>query len=106
VIVKLFLHISKDEQWRRLQERIDDPTRHWELSEADFAEREYWDEYMRAYEDAILNTRTDSAPWFILSSNRKWFRDASASQLILETLQRMDPKYPPAEIDLTRIHWH
>jgi len=104
-IIKLFLHISKEEQRRRLEERISDPSRHWELSESDFAERKFWDGYMRAYEAAIRHTHTDYAPWHVVTSDRKWFRDAAASMLILEALQRMNPQYPPPKVDLNHIEW-
>jgi PPK2 family polyphosphate:nucleotide phosphotransferase len=105
-ILKLFLHISKDEQRHRLQERIDNPNRNWELSESDFTERQYWEGYMAAFQRAIHETHTKQTPWHVIPSDRKWFRDARASQLILETLQQMDPQYPPAEVDLDNIDWH
>ena len=105
-ILKMFLHISKDEQRHRLQERIDDPSRHWELSESDFKERKYWDGYMRAYETAIRQTHAEHAPWHVVPSDCKWFRDAAASKLILETLERMAPQYPPAKVDLNNIEWY
>jgi PPK2 family polyphosphate:nucleotide phosphotransferase len=105
-IVKIFLHIDKDEQRRRLQERIDDPTRQWELSKKDFSEREFWYGYMRAYESVLRNTTRDFAPWFLIPSNKKWFRDAAASIIIADALERIDPKFPPPKIDLNDIDWH
>lgn len=105
-IVKIFLHISKDEQRKRLQERIDNPQRHWELSESDFKEREFWDGYMSAYEHAIRQTHTDFAPWYVLTADRKWFRDAAASIIVREVLERMNPQFPPATVDLDHIEWH
>ena len=104
-VIKIFLHISKDEQKRRLQERIDDPARHWELSESDFKERRYWDGYMRAYESVICATHRDYAPWYLIPADNKTFRDAAASVIFLEALQRLDPHYPPAKIDLNHIEW-
>jgi polyphosphate kinase 2 (PPK2 family) len=105
-IVKIFLHISKDEQRRRLQERIDDPTRHWELSEKDFKERQFWDGYMRAYESAIQGTNRDEAPWYLIPSDHKWFRDAAAGVIIAGALEKLNPRFPPAEFDLSQIEWH
>jgi PPK2 family polyphosphate:nucleotide phosphotransferase len=102
-IVKMFLHISKEEQKRRLQERIDDPDRHWELSESDFRERRYWDGYMRAFEEAIRQTNTEWAPWYVIGADAKWCRDAAASIVIAEALERMNPKFPPAKIDLSAV---
>lgn len=102
-VVKIFLHISKQEQKRRLQARMDDPERHWELSEADFEERKYWDGYMRAYEEVIRRTNVDYARWYIIPSDRSWYRDAAASVIFAEVLQRMDPKFPPPKVDLSSV---
>lgn len=104
-ILKVFLYISKEEQRVRLQERIDTPSRHWELSESDFTERKFWDGYMRAYESAIRQTHTDYAPWYLVTSDRKWFRDAAASILIREALEEMNPQFPPSSVDLSQIEW-
>ena len=105
-IVKIFLHISKDEQRRRLQERIDNPTRHWELSESDFKERKHWDGYMRAYESIIRATHKDCAPWYLIPADNKTYRDAAASSIFCAALERLDPKYPPPKIDLSKIEWY
>lgn len=105
-ILKIFLHISKDEQRRRLQERIDDPKRHWELSESDFTERAYWDGYMSAYEGMMRATNTEWAPWYLIPADHRDFRDAAASVIICGALKALDPKFPPAEIDLEHIEWH
>ena len=102
-IVKVFLHISKDEQRRRLQERMNDPARHWELSEADFRERKFWDGYMRAFEDAICRSNTNHAPWFLIPADDREFRDAAASVILREALEAMDPQFPPASIDLGKV---
>ncbi|HYP06599.1 MAG TPA: PPK2 family polyphosphate kinase [Bryobacteraceae bacterium] len=102
-IVKLFLHISKAEQKRRLQARMDNPERHWELSEADFEERKYWDGYMRAYEEAIRHTNVDYAPWYVITSDKSWYRDAAASVIVAEVLQRMNPQFPPPKVDLSSV---
>jgi PPK2 family polyphosphate:nucleotide phosphotransferase len=74
-IVKLFLHISKEEQRTRLQERVDDPAKHWKLTHGDLSERELWDDYMVAIEDALRETATERAPWYVIPANRKWYRD-------------------------------
>ena len=105
LLVKIFLHISKDEQRRRLQERIDDPTRHWELSEADFSERRYWDNYMKAYESAIRLTNTDAAPWYLIPADHRHYRDAAASVIIRHALESLSPQFPPAKFDLADIKW-
>src|ERR1700722_12969869 len=89
-IVKFFLHISKDEQKRRLEARITDPQKSWKISAADFAERKYWDDYVSAYEDAIARCSTESAPWFIIPANHKWFRNFAVSKILVETLEDLD----------------
>ncbi|HYI93069.1 MAG TPA: PPK2 family polyphosphate kinase [Bryobacteraceae bacterium] len=105
-IIRIFLHISKDEQRKRLQERIDDPTRHWELSESDFTERKYWDGYMRGFETIITCTNSERTPWYLIPADDRDFRDAVASEIIRTTLERMNPQFPPAKVDLSRIEWH
>jgi PPK2 family polyphosphate:nucleotide phosphotransferase len=102
-VVKIFLHISKAEQKRRLQARMDDPERHWELSKADFEERKYWDGYMRAYEEAIRKTNVDYAPWYVIPSDRSWYRDAAASEIFAGVLERMDPQFPAPDVDLGAV---
>ena len=74
-ILKFFLHISKEEQLARFKQRLDDPARNWKISESDYKEREYWDDYTEAYEDLLRKTSTEHAPWFIIPSDHKWFRD-------------------------------
>jgi len=90
-ILKFFLHISKEEQRRRFDERLKDPAKNWKFSATDVAERRYWDAYMRAYEDALSCCST---PWAVVPSDKKWFRDLAVSQIIVETLEAMDPRYP------------
>jgi PPK2 family polyphosphate:nucleotide phosphotransferase len=96
-IVKIFLHISKDEQRKRLQARLDDPKKRWKFSRADIAEREYWGDYQRAYEAAMTRCNTDYAPWYIVPANRKWYRNLVISRILRKTLERMNPQYPKAE---------
>jgi len=93
-IVKLYLHISREEQGRRLEERIDQPNKRWKLEAADFAERRYWDDYRRAYEDAIAATSTDHAPWRIVPSNHKWYRNWAVSTILVGVLDALHPQYP------------
>lgn len=102
-ILKFFLHISKDEQRQRLLQRIDDPERQWKISEADFAERKFWNDYTAAYEHALMKCSTDDAPWFIIPSNKKWFRNLAVSHVIAETLEDMNPKFPPPTVDVSKI---
>ena len=105
-IIKFFLHISKDEQKKRFQQRIDDPDRRWKISEADFAERKFWDDYTSAYEDVLSKCSTPHAPWFIIPANKKWFRNLAVSHIIAETLEAMDMKFPPPSIDVKKLKWH
>lgn len=102
-ILKFFLHISKDEQRKRFQERLDDPTKHWKLSPSDFAERERWDEYQGAFEDVINRCSTASAPWCVVPANHKWFRNYVVASTIVGKLEEMDPRFPPAEVDVSKI---
>ncbi len=102
-ILKFFLHISKDEQKRRFLVRIDDPNHRWKISEADFHERKFWDDYTKAYEHAITKCNTDDAPWFIIPSNKKWFRNLAISHIIAETLEDMDPKFPEPSVNISKI---
>ena len=104
-ILKFFLHISKDEQKKRFQERIDDPDRRWKISQADFDERKYWDEYISAYEDALTKCSTDYAPWYVIPSNKKWFRNLAVSHIITETLEGLRMKFPPPTIDVKKLKW-
>ena len=101
VIVKCCLHISKETQRERLQARIDDPDAHWKFNPADLAERKLWDDYQQAYEAAITRCNTDYSPWYIIPSDRKWYRNLIVSELLLSKLKEIDPQYPPAEGDWT-----
>lgn len=94
VIRKVFLHISKDEQRERLQERIDTPGKHWKFNLGDLEVRKQWDDYMRAYEDAITATSTDAAPWFVVPADRKWVRDVAVTTILADTLREMDMQAP------------
>ncbi len=102
-ILKFFLHIGKEEQKRRLQARVLDPTRNWKFSPADLEERKYWDDYMKAYEDALRKCSTPWAPWHVIPADHKWFRNYLVAELIVEALEGMKLKYPPPMADLSNI---
>jgi PPK2 family polyphosphate:nucleotide phosphotransferase len=93
-IVKLFLHISRDEQRERLEERLQRPDKRWKLQPSDIAERRLWDDYQRAYADAISETSTDHAPWRVVPANHKWYRDWAVSTILVGVLDEMAPLYP------------
>lgn len=93
-VIKFFLHISKEEQKTRFLERIDDNDKNWKFSDYDMIERDYWDEYMKAYSDAINATAADIAPWYIVPSDKKWFARLIISEVIIKKLEDIDPKYP------------
>ncbi len=103
LILKFFLHISKQEQLSRFKERLDDPHKQWKISESDYQERKYWDDYMAAYEDALSRCSTPHAPWFIIPSNHKWYRNLAISRIVVEQLEQLDLKFPAPSVDLKRI---
>ncbi|MCA1737020.1 MAG: polyphosphate kinase 2 family protein [Actinobacteria bacterium] len=102
-ILKFFLHISKEEQRQRLQDRIDDASKHWKFSMGDLDERKRWDLYQAAYEEAITLTSTTTAPWYVIPANRKWYRNIVIARVLIETLEKLNLKYPPPEADLTGL---
>jgi PPK2 family polyphosphate:nucleotide phosphotransferase len=102
-IVKLYLHISPEEQLARFHERLQDPARHWKISETDYSERELWPAYVEAFEDAMEQTSTRHAPWYVIPSNHKWFRDLAISQIIADTMAEMGLKLPPTQVDIAAI---
>jgi PPK2 family polyphosphate:nucleotide phosphotransferase len=102
-IVKIYLHISKDEQKRRLQERLDDPEKRWKFEPADLKMRERWDDFISAYEDTITRTSTQIAPWWIVPANRKWYRDVCVAKILVDVLADMKPQYPKATFDATKV---
>jgi len=103
VIVKFFLHISKDEQKRRLERRIEDSTRQWKVALSDFEERKRWKDYQRAYEDAITKCNTKEAPWYVVPADKKWFRNLAVSQVLVETLEALDMRFPTPTVDLASL---
>jgi PPK2 family polyphosphate:nucleotide phosphotransferase len=102
-VVKLFLHISYEEQAERLQARLDDPTKRWKFNPGDLAERARWEEYQAAYEEAIQRTTVEHAPWYVIPADRKWFRNWAVSRIVIETLEEMDPRYPEPAGDLDGV---
>jgi PPK2 family polyphosphate:nucleotide phosphotransferase len=102
-ILKFYLHVSRDEQRRRLQKRLDNPTKHWKWSSGDLETRQHWDDYMDAYTDALARCSTDAAPWFIIPADKKWYRNLAVSEILSETAADMNPQWPPADEDLTGI---
>ena len=103
VIVKVMLHISKDEQAQRLRARLDDPSKNYKFNPSDLDSRGRWDEYMAAYEEAISETTTTNAPWFVVPSDRKWYRNLVISQILIDTLEGLNLSYPEPEHDLSSI---
>jgi polyphosphate kinase 2 (PPK2 family) len=101
-ILKFFLHISKDEQKKRIKERLMDPTKRWKISEGDLLVRKYWDKYIESYEQALSRCSTHWAPWYVIPANLKWFRNWAVAQIIVNTLDRMKLKYPQPRIDVSK----
>ena len=99
-IVKIFLHISKEEQRKRLQARLDDPKKRWKFRRADIDERRLWDDYVRAYDEALTRCNTPHAPWYIVPADKKWYRNLVVSRVLRHALEEMDPQIPPPEKDL------
>jgi PPK2 family polyphosphate:nucleotide phosphotransferase len=98
VILKFFLHISKEEQRARLQARIEDPTKRWKFQHADLEERKLWDDYQRAYEDALSKTSTERAPWYVVPANHKWYRNYVVGSVIVDAMERLNLKYPEPDL--------
>jgi PPK2 family polyphosphate:nucleotide phosphotransferase len=102
-ILKFYLHISADEQLERFKARLEDPTKQWKISESDYAERPRWDDYMQAFEDALSRCSTEHAPWFVIPSNHKWFRNLAIARIIVEQLEELNMRYPKPTVDLDHI---
>ena len=98
VILKFFLHISQDEQRKRLQARVDDPKKCWKFQPGDLHERKFWKDYMRAYEEALSQTSTESAPWYVVPANQKWYRNYVVGSVVAATLDQLNLKYPKCEV--------
>jgi PPK2 family polyphosphate:nucleotide phosphotransferase len=102
-IIKFFLHISKEEQRKRLEERMNDPSKQWKASESDITERKFWNNYTVAYQDIINRCSNLWAPWYIIPANKKWFRNLVVALVIVDTLERMKPKFPKPTINLSEM---
>jgi len=102
-IIKFFLHISKEEQRKRLEERMNDPSKQWKVSERDITDRKFWNSYTVAYQDIINRCSNLWAPWCIIPANKKWFRNLVVALIIIDTLERMKPKFPKPTINLSKM---
>jgi PPK2 family polyphosphate:nucleotide phosphotransferase len=105
-ILKFFLHISRGEQLVRFAQRLEDPLRQWKISESDYREREHWDDYIDAYEDVLRKTSTGHAPWFVIPSDHKWFRNLAIAHILVETMQAMKMQLPRPTVDLDEMRKH
>jgi len=102
-ILKFYLHVSKKEQLKRFADRLDDPMKQWKISEADYKERKFWGDYTTAYEEALSRCSTSRAPWFIIPSDHKWFRNLAIARIVVERLEALHMKLPEASVDLHDI---
>ncbi|MCC6381701.1 MAG: polyphosphate kinase 2 family protein [Dehalococcoidia bacterium] len=96
VVVKFFLHVSKEEQRQRLQERVDNPKKRWKFREGDLDERKLWDDYGAAYEDMVNECSTETAPWHVVPADHKWYRDVVVARALIRRLEALDLRYPEA----------
>jgi polyphosphate kinase 2 (PPK2 family) len=103
VVLKFYLHISREEQGERLRERIKDPRKNWKFQPEDLKMRALWNPFMRAYEDAINRCNPPDAPWHIIPANRKWYRDYVIAKTIIKALEKLNLKWPRPQIDLSKI---
>jgi len=102
-LLKFYLHIDKEEQKQRLQARLDKPEKNWKFNVDDLSERKFWDDYMTAYEEAINRTSTEYAPWYIVPSGRKWYRNLVVAQTIVQTIETLHPTFPQPKKPLKDI---
>ena len=102
-VIKFFLHMSREEQLCRFAARLNDPSKHWKISMADYTERQYWHAYQEAYALMLKKTSTDMAPWFVIPADHKWYRNFAVASIVLETLESMAPKLPSANVDLEAV---
>ena len=103
VIVKLLLHISKEEQVQRFRERLENPKKHWKFSEDDLDERRHWDDYMRTFEEVIHATSTEWAPWYVIPADQKWYRNWLIGRILVEQLEKLDMRFPTLENHKVRL---
>ena len=102
-ILKFFLYISKEEQLARFKERLDNPAHQWKISATDYTEREKWDDYIKAFEAALSRCSTEHAPWFVIPSNHKWFRNLAVSAIVADALDEMNLQTPPPTVDIEEV---
>jgi PPK2 family polyphosphate:nucleotide phosphotransferase len=102
-IVKFYLHLSREENKRRLEERLTDPNKHYLFSEADIEEREAWDDYMAAFEDMVNECSTEYAPWYVIPTDNKWYRNLVIARTLADTLEALGPQYPPLQVDPRKV---
>jgi len=102
-IVKVFLHISKDEQKKRLEARLENPEKHWKFHPDDLSDRKRWDDFMEAYGDVISKTSTDLAPWYVVPADRKWYRNLCVARIMVDTMKRLDLELPTIDWDPSKI---
>ncbi len=100
-IVKLFLHLSPDEQAERLRDRQETPEKHWKFNPGDLDDRRLWHDYQQAYEDALTKCNTPWAPWYVVPADRKWYRNLTVSEILLDVMESMAPKFPEPVADPT-----
>jgi len=102
-IIKFFLYIDKKEQLARFKQRLEDPAKQWKISESDYKEREFWDAYQNAYEDAISKCSTADAPWYIIPANHKWCRNVAISRILVATMESMGMQFPAPSVNIEEI---
>jgi polyphosphate kinase 2 (PPK2 family) len=103
LIFKFFLHLSYEEQLKRFKDRLDDPAKQWKISDTDYEERRFWNEYQTAYEEALSRCSTKQAPWFIIPADHKWVRDLAISRILVEHLKDLNLTFPEPKVDLDHI---
>ncbi len=102
-VIKIFLHIDRAEQKKRLEERLGDPAKNWKYQAGDLDDRALWDDYMTAYEDALSRCSTRAAPWYIVPANKKWYRNLLVAKTVADALESMDPKMPKGTLDVKKV---
>lgn len=102
-ILKFYLHISPEEQLERFKARLDDPAKHWKISESDYRERAFWPDYTAAFEEALSRCSTHRAPWFVIPANHKWFRNLAIARIVVEHLEALKMQYPKPTVDIDHI---
>jgi polyphosphate kinase 2 (PPK2 family) len=102
-ILKFYLHISKEEQLKRFADRLEEPDKRWKISESDYKERKLWGDYTTAYEDALSRCSTDRAPWFVIPSDHKWFRNLAIARIVVEHLEGLRLKFPKPSVNIEHI---